>query len=775
MTAIVAFPFTPDIIKDMTDLQVFTLGKVLGFTYSEEFGVSVGDIYRQKLFDMWYYVEDSSRMHAITPCQSRTRKCNNLASSLSGNYMCKVCQLELQNRRPSFIHDSHDQFFRHKIRLLYAFEEAKDFDRKKTVRLAMRRMINKHHLEKMFRDFFVDLNKIEVFYSPDTHRMQYLYLTCRNHEETKRVLQNKHVIVNKFGRDDIRIDALPNKLSHAYQTFREPDNVVVLITPPSSMEVVEELPKGEELLTQILNLVQVVTQLDVSQFSLDSDSNPITGEKDYRHVFVNLPSRAFVERLYEAQPFFGCLICHKLTHPQVVPFLRYTSDICLMCNNEKHPANLMDMCIDCCSKQKHYHVMCPTASQAIQDLAHKRKEFAKEMGLPLDAICEKSPNLKLKGDPNGLCKSVYQIQAIYTPEPRHERSLFWEQLRELSPIEMSRQMLSHVSEMHIKVRNELRNGRYDWFKPIYGSNIEEYMIKANKELQDVIDNGNLIRGQTTKKMLKEGKIFTFQANVPITYNVNSRINVYENIDQGGVPFVEYSYDCANPKELWNKSSSNKQRTYAYEDFIRHINSPNLKIKDTFHLMFIGLDKVNLSIKELYQEIYIKIKTLVGDIKHENIMILDNDSLLVHIFNTSLFKNVANLDHNMSVMGRIACVELSNILDAIAILNKSVKLNLPLNNGTNDEPIIMPSKSLINYILDFNPQANPVNFTTAGHAFSQLNKEIETITVETKNIMMHNSSNEGGYRSKPRFIQTALKEVKEVTSKEERVTLRTRKR
>ena len=118
---------------------------------------------------------------------------------------------------------------------------------------------------------------------------------------------------------------------------------------------------------------------------------------------------------------------------------------------------------------------------------------------------------------------------------------------------------------------------------------------------------------------------------------------------------------------------------------------------------------------------------------------------VHIFNSNLFKNVANLDKNMSMMGRIACVELSNILDAIAILNKNVKVNLPLNNGTNDEPIIMPSKFLTNWILDFNPQTNPINYHTAGHAFSQLNKEIETIGVETKNIMMHNSGGEGGFR------------------------------
>lgn len=87
--------------------------------------------------------------------------------------------------------------------------------------------------------------------------------------------------------------------------------------------------------------------------------------------------------------------------------MRYSNDVCLMCNNEKHANNIMDMCIDCCSKQKIYNVLCPTASQAIQDLAVKRKEFAKEAGVSIDQVCEKSPNLKLKGDPNGLSKQAY--------------------------------------------------------------------------------------------------------------------------------------------------------------------------------------------------------------------------------------------------------------------------------------------------------------------------------------------------------------------------------
>jgi hypothetical protein len=627
MTAVVAFPFTPDMIRDMNEVQIFALGKMLGFTYSEEYGVSVADTFRQKLFEMWYFVEDSSRMHAIAPCQSRSKVCNNLASSLSGNIMCKMCQLDLPNREPSIIHDSHDQFFRHKIKTMYNFEEAQEFDRKRTIKLTMRRMVKKYDLEKMFKDFAVDLAKIEVFYNPYTHRMQCLYLVCKNAEEAKRVLQNKHLILGKLGRDGVKIEALPNNIGKSYSLFGEPENVCALITPPSNLEVVEELPKGEDLLTQVYNLVQVVTQLENVQFSLETDTNPITGERDYRHIFVSLPGRQYVDRIYEAQPFFGCLVVHKLTHNSVTPFTKYSNDVCLMCPNDKHQKNIKDMCLDCGSMQTFSPIQCATETQAIQDLAIKRKDFARENAIPLDSLCDKSTQLKLKGDPNGLCKAAYQVQAVYQKEARHERSTYWEDLRSLKPVEMAKNMLSQVSEMHIKLRNELKNGRYDWFKPIYGSSIEEYMIKSNKDLQEVIDNGNMIRGQTTKKMLKEGKVFTFQANVPIMYQVNPHLNVYENIDQKGTPFVEYSYDSVNPKEPWHKSTSNKQRTYAYEDFIRHINSPNLKIKDTFHLIFIGLDKVNLSIKELYQEIYIKIKTLVGDIKHENIMVLDNDSLL----------------------------------------------------------------------------------------------------------------------------------------------------
>lgn len=43
------------------------------------------------------------------------------------------------------------------------------------------------------------------------------------------------------------------------------------------------------------------------------------------------------------------------------------------------------------------------------------------------------------------------------------------------------------------------------------------MIKANRDLQEVKDNGIIMRGLNTNKNKKEGKIFTFQANEAVNY------------------------------------------------------------------------------------------------------------------------------------------------------------------------------------------------------------------------------------------------------------------
>lgn len=66
------------------------------------------------------------------------------------------------------------------------------------------------------------------------------------------------------------------------------------------------------------------------------------------------------------------------------------------------------------------------------------------------------------------------------------------------------------------------------------------MIKANKDLQDVIDNGHIIRGHAPKKYMKEGKVFTRQGNEPINYSFVES-TVHENIDQNGKFILKKSF------------------------------------------------------------------------------------------------------------------------------------------------------------------------------------------------------------------------------------------
>lgn len=75
------------------------------------------------------------------------------------------------------------------------------------------------------------------------------------------------------------------------------------------------------------------------------------------------------------------------------------------------------------------------------------------------------------------------------------------------------------------------------------------------------------------------------------------------------------------------------------------------------------------------------------------------------------------------MGRVACIKMDNILDALCLLTKEVKVTLPLNNGTVDDPVIYPSKYLIQYLNDYSPQTNVINIHTAGIFLLRINIHI----------------------------------------------------
>lgn len=92
LSAIVAFPYTEEIVKVLSDPHIFALADQCNLISEEEKEESIAiPILRQRLLDTIYAVQDAPRMHAIFPCQSRHKKCLNLSSGFCSNTMCKLC------------------------------------------------------------------------------------------------------------------------------------------------------------------------------------------------------------------------------------------------------------------------------------------------------------------------------------------------------------------------------------------------------------------------------------------------------------------------------------------------------------------------------------------------------------------------------------------------------------------------------------------------------------------------------------------------------------
>lgn len=96
------------------------------------------------------------------------------------------------------------------------------------------------------------------------------------------------------------------------------------------------------------------------------------------------------------------------------------------------------------------------------------------------------------------------------------------------------------------------------------------------------------------------------------------------------------------------------------------------------------------------------------------------------------KKSSALNENLNRLGRIACVKFENVLDAMAVITNKVSVNLPLNNGQNDTPCIVPSKNLLSMLGGLDPEA-ALPYGNAGRAFNSLNKQIESVTSELRNL------------------------------------------
>jgi hypothetical protein len=90
-------------------------------------------------------------------------------------------------------------------------------------------------------------------------------------------------------------------------------------------------------------------------------------------------------------------------------------------------------------------------------------------------------------------------------------------------------------------------------------------------------------------------------------------------------------------------------------------------------------------------------------------------LLADIFALKNFAQIKNLNQNIMKMGRVACVKMDNILDSLCLITREVKITLPMSNGNMEEPIIYPSKFLLDFLANYNPETTILDVKSAGLA------------------------------------------------------------
>lgn len=123
-------------------------------------------------------------------------------------------------------------------------------------------------------------------------------------------------------------------------------------------------------------------------------------------------------------------------------------------------------------------------------------------------------------------------------------------------------MLTIVSDCHLKFRFDLRDGRYDWFRPIYNTHLQDTFIKVNKDLMEISINSKIQRSYAQSKNAREGRLLSTSNTEPIVIWLSNSEKMLEHVTNKGEFFVEYSFgeeNCCKDSISWIKNSPKSAR------------------------------------------------------------------------------------------------------------------------------------------------------------------------------------------------------------------------
>ena len=778
ISGIIYFPYTPKDLLSLNDSIIFSLAnftKILQLTKEKFPDISnreFVDILRQKLYDIYYLCEDSRDLHGVIDCHSFikikpkneeknnsenitqidqdknnninninyleenyiTKKnlfplelqpifnkeytpCNNLASFFCSNHMCKKCCEINTNIKFCPIHDDIVNYYRDKMKDLLTFEQiTHQFDNSLILRIQVKNNISLCDLKNLFSKENIEWDKNVIFYNESLQRIQFIYLHFKTHEDAKNLYSKRSEIDNKL---QITIQPLLEDIKNIIDRIptEKLNNSCLLAIPVSCIAKNDQkLPSKSERLKKFSEVIENTLKIDNSKYSVTHCVNILSSEmKSYNFFIITFTEKKYLEKFYLNQPYFGGVIIHKLIHPIFFPKLRNKTlshqNLCINCSEPKNPKCFFELCSNCCN----YKFTNPT-NNYIKNILHQKL---------------------------GQCPcNISKQQNIISPVPKFEDYIIqkFNSMPNCGEAFIQQYTLKR-SINKLKLLNNIRNGDFSWFKPIFDTNVTRMMLDMNKEFTIIMDNPSYKREQPLKINDKMYKVFTYQIEKPI-FNFYECFSTEECFDENGDYFIEYDFekkDIEKNKELKNKfnnnilnlnfnnnvnnnnniNNQNMINSLNYYNYIEkpkvfidisednmesiapsHLYESNKKIllsKDTFkfHIAIYGLDDEKITNQELVEEIYQEIKGQNINLNKEDIQLIDEESLLNDYLNKKE-KNNMNFN-NVENFGRIALIKFRNDFDGLKLYCNRNYFSLPLIDGKKGKPNIILGQILIDYI------------------------------------------------------------------------------
>ena len=778
ISGIIYFPYTPKDLLSLNDSIIFSLAnftKILQLTKEKFPDISnreFVDILRQKLYDIYYLCEDSRDLHGVIDCHSFikikpknedknnsenitqidqdknnninninyleenyiTKKnlfplelqpifnkeytpCNNLASFFCSNHMCKKCCEINTNIKFCPIHDDIVNYYRDKMKDLLTFEQiTHQFDNSLILRIQVKNNISLCDLKNLFSKENIEWDKNVIFYNESLQRIQFIYLHFKTHEDAKNLYSKRSEIDNKL---QITIQPLLEDIKNIIDRIPTEKliNSCLLAIPVSCIAKNDQkLPSKSERLKKFSEVIENTLKIDNSKYSVTHCVNILSSEmKSYNFFIITFTEKKYLDKFYLNQPYFGGVIIHKLIHPIFFPKLRNKTlshqNLCINCSEPKNPKCFFELCSNCCNNK----FTNPT-NNYIKNILHQKL---------------------------GQCPcNISKQQNIISPVPKFEDYIIqkFNSMPNCGEAFIQQYTLKR-SINKLKLLNNIRNGDFSWFKPIYDTNVTRMMLDMNKEFTIIMDNPSYKREQPLKINDKMYKVFTYQIEKPI-FNFYECFSTEECFDENGDYFIEYDFekkDIEKNKELKNKfnnnilnlnsnnnvnnnnniNNQNMINSLNYYNYIEkpkvfidisednmesiapsHLYESNKKIllsKDTFkfHIAIYGLDDEKITNQELVEEIYQEIKGQNINLNKEDIQLIDEESLLNDYLNKKE-KNNMNFN-NVENFGRIALIKFRNDFDGLKLYCNRNYFSLPLIDGKKGKPNIILGQILIDYI------------------------------------------------------------------------------